>query len=294
MGTKMIKPVSAMAPAKINLSLHVTGRRPDGFHDLESLVVFAAMADYLDAVPAKQDNLLVAGPFASLIKNDKTNLVLRALATFRSRWPDAVKTGLEIKLVKNLPVAAGIGGGSSDAAAALRIMAQMSSSEIDPTALMEMALELGSDVPVCLACRPNIMAGIGERLAPVSDLPPAYLVLANPGQPSNTKEIFAGLIRRQNPPMPELPPRFESARSLANWLATTRNDLVEPACALVPQIKAITGFFNDDKDCLFARMSGSGATVFALYEGELAALAAAARLQKIWPQYWVSASAIRQ
>ncbi len=290
----MIKPVFASAPAKINLCLHVTSRRPDGCHNLESLVVFAALGDRLQAAPDIRDHLLVEGPFAKFIKTDNSNLILRALKGFRSRWPDMVKTGIQIKLTKNLPVAAGIGGGSADAAAALRIMAQMSDLPVLPSGLMELALELGSDVPACLLMQPAMMGGIGEKLYPVPALPQMHMVLVNPRIAVNTGEIFARLIRRKNPPMPKLPPQFENLQSLADWLETTRNDLVEPACELVPQIKAITGFLNNDKDCLFARMSGSGATIFGLYEKGPDALAAAGKLQKSWPQYWVSATLIKQ
>jgi len=302
----MTKPVSAFAPAKINLCLHVTGPRPDGYHALESLVVFAdarvgvgvgvgagtRAGDFLEARSAVHDHLLVAGPFAKFIKADNSNLILRALAAFRSRWPDRVKTGVEIKLTKNLPVAAGIGGGSSDAAAALRIMAQMSDSAVCRTELMALALELGSDVPVCLQMRPALMGGVGEKLAPVPTLPEMHMVLVNPGLLVGTKEVFSKLTRRKNPPMPKLPPRFDSARSLVDWLETTRNDLVEPASGIVPQIKEITGFLRADQNCLFARMSGSGATIFALYYTRQTALDGAGRLKKRWPEYWVSATSI--
>jgi len=293
MGHKMSDPVVAVAPAKINLSLHVTGRRPGGFHDLESLVVFAAIADRLVAVPAQNDSLLVDGPFASLIKPDKTNLVMLALAAFRSAWPRAIATGIEIRLSKNLPVAAGIGGGSADAAAMLRMLAQMAAIPIDPAGLKKIALELGADVPVCLQMQPALIGGVGEKLAPVAKLPALHMVLVNPGVAIGTREIFANLTRRNNPPMPALPPRFESARSLAGWLETTRNDLVDPAAEIEPKIKEITRFFNDDEHCLFARMSGSGATVFALYQTDRDALAAAAALQKCWPQYWVRATSVK-
>ncbi|VAW14416.1 4-diphosphocytidyl-2-C-methyl-D-erythritol kinase [hydrothermal vent metagenome] len=288
----MIKPVFASAPAKINLCLHVTGRRKDGRHELESMVVFSALGDRLKAMSDKRDHLLVDGEFAKSIKPDTTNLVMDALVLFRSRFPDAVKTGLEIKLTKNLPVAAGIGGGSSDAAAMLRMMAQMSSSPIDPVALGQIAAQLGADVPVCLDKRPNLMAGIGEKLTPLAKLPPVYMVLANPGLAVSTKEIFAGLRRRENPPMPALPASFDNAQQLAGWLKKTRNDLENSACEMVPQIKTISGFFAEDKNCLFARMSGSGATVFALYQNEIGALTAARKAQKRWPRYWVRTSSI--
>lgn len=289
----MIKPLFASAPAKINLCLHVTGLRPDGYHDLESLVVFAALGDHLQAIPDSHDHLLVEGPFAKFISTDNSNLVLQAVAAFRSRFPDMVKTGVRIKLTKNLPVAAGIGGGSADAAAALRIMAQMSDLPVLPFELMELALDLGSDVPACLHMQPAMMGGIGEKLYPAPALPALHMVLVNPLVSASTREIFAKLIRRENPPMPKLPPRFETPQSLAHWLETTRNDLAGPAYELVPQIKAITGFLKRDEDCLFARMSGSGATVFGLYQTTKNALDGAAELQNRWPEYWVVATSLR-
>ncbi len=292
-GAAMIEPVWAPAPAKINLSLHVTGRRPDRLHTLESLVVFAGVGDRLEAVPALRDRLLVEGEFAGLVETDASNLAMRALDAFRSRWPDALPSGVEIKLVKNLPVAAGIGGGSSDAAAVLRVLAKMSVLPGSSRELFELALELGADVPVCLEMQPALMSGIGEKLGRAPLLPSMHLVLVNPGLPAGTGEIFSRLARRNNPPMPKIPPRFGNAPDLASWLGTTRNDLVEAASAVVPQIKAITGFLDQDPNCLFARMSGSGPTVFGLYERRRNAADAAGALQHRWPGYWVSATYLR-
>ncbi len=286
----MIEPVCAAAPAKINLSLHVTGRRPDGMHTLESLVVFGGVGDRLQAGPDPDDHLLVDGEFAKFIKTDASNLILRALGAFRSRWPDALQTGVRIKLVKNLPVAAGIGGGSCDAAATLGILAQMSGMPVSSRELFEVALDLGADVPVCLKKQPALMGGVGEKLGRVPPLPQMHMVLVNPGISASTGEIFSRLSRRNNPPMPKMPPRFASAQSLARWLGTTRNDLVEPASGLVPQINELSGFFHNDQNCLFARMSGSGATVFGLYERRRNAVDAAKALQQNWPGYWVCAT----
>ena len=148
------------APAKINLALHVTGRRPDGYHTLESLVVFTDLGDELEATPAASDTLRVTGPFASAVGNGDTNLVLRAVRAFRERWPGRAPEGLSLSLQKNLPVAAGLGGGSADAAAALRLIAGLASTPVPESELQALALTLGADVPACLLSRPCELVGI--------------------------------------------------------------------------------------------------------------------------------------
>ncbi|WP_323015792.1 4-(cytidine 5'-diphospho)-2-C-methyl-D-erythritol kinase, partial [Devosia sp.] len=171
------------APAKVNLALHVTGRRADGYHELESLIVFAGLADAVDASPAEADSLVITGPFAAGLGAGPGNLVLRAVAGFRQRWPDAVEAGLKLRLTKNLPVAAGIGGGSADAAAALRLMARLSSRPVALDDLTNLAAGLGADVPACLLGVPLLARGIGERLMPLPVFPAAHIVLVNPMVP---------------------------------------------------------------------------------------------------------------
>lgn len=193
------EPVSEAAPAKVNLALHVTGRRADGYHELESLVVFADVADELVATPARKDALHVTGPFAAAAGSGDSNLVARAIAAFRARWPDHVETGLSIELHKNLPVAAGLGGGSADAAAALRLMVRLGQGSIWLAELSTVALTLGADVPACLLSRPCEIRGVGEIVHPLRSFPACHLVLVNPLIPVVTADVFRRLQSRENP-----------------------------------------------------------------------------------------------
>lgn len=269
--------VEAFAPAKVNLTLHVTGRRADGYHLLDSLVVFAAVGDRLRLVPAAELGLSLAGPMAAGLTAGPDNLVLRAARLF----PPG--RGARITLDKRLPVAAGIGGGSSDAAAALRGLSRLWDAALPGPAEV---LSLGADVPVCLRARPVRMSGVGEVLAPVAGLPQATLVLVNPGIAVATADVFRGLIRRDNPPMPTALPRLADAAALAGWLARQRNDLEGPARALAPAIGSALAALAAQPGCLLARMSGSGATCFGLFAGPEAAAAAARALAR--PGWWVA------
>ena len=250
------------APAKLNLALHVTGRRADGYHLLDSLVCFADMGDVVQLSPGPL-SLRIDGPFAAGL-SDQDNLCLRAARL--------VGGEAAIRLVKNLPVASGIGGGSADAAAVLRGLARMGH---DLPAAPE---QLGADVPVCLASRPARMQGVGEILAPVPPLPPLHLVLVNPGVAVATPRIFAGLTCRENPPLPAIP-AFADAGALIGWLAGTRNDLQPPALAAAPVIQTVLEALRSQGAGL-ARMSGSGATCFGIFGGSGPARAAAAALAR--------------
>jgi 4-diphosphocytidyl-2-C-methyl-D-erythritol kinase len=282
------------APAKVNLALHVTGRRADGYHELESLVVFAGVADELVARPAKTDSLTVTGPFAAAAGSGDSNLVARAVAAFRARWPDHVETGLAIELVKNLPVAAGIGGGSADAAAALRLMAGLGEADIAFADLSALALSLGADVPCCLISRPMEVRGVGEILHPLRDFPATHIVLVNPLVPVVTADVFRRLQSRQNPPLPSLPEPLSRPAQLGLWLAETRNDLEPAAIALVPQIGALITELAAFDGCILARMSGSGGTVFALFASAARAHQAAHDLRERHRDYWVAAAPLTQ
>ncbi len=270
--------VEAQAPAKINLTLHVTGRRPDGYHLLDSLVVFADLGDVLRVAPAESASLRVTGPMAAGVPAGPENLVLRAAAL--------MGVAAEVELEKHLPAAAGIGGGSSDAAATLRALAELTGRP--PPA--EVA-RLGADVPVCLAARPARMRGIGERVDPVSGLPDLAAVLVNPGAAVSTPEVFSRLERRENPPMPEPLPRWETVADLVRWLVTQRNDLEAAARALAPEIGMALAALAAMPGCGLARMSGSGATCFGLFPDRAAAGAAAAALAR--PGWWVRAVTLR-
>lgn len=275
------------APAKINLALHVTRRREDGYHDLESLIVFADLGDDLEAEPAEEDSLAISGPFAAGLGTGPGNLVLRATAAFRARWPDLAPPGLRMHLVKNLPVAAGIGGGSADAAAALRIMASLSRAPVPLGELADLAAKLGADVPACLLSRPLIARGVGEILSPLPDFPALQIVLVNPLIPVVTADVFRRLRAHDNYPLPALPSPLTRPAQLGLWLHETRNDLQPPAVKLVPEIGHLIEELAETPGCMLSRMSGSGATVFGLFGAEGQAHDAASQMRKLHPDHWV-------
>ncbi|WP_210204319.1 4-(cytidine 5'-diphospho)-2-C-methyl-D-erythritol kinase [Devosia submarina] len=286
----MLEPIIQLAPAKVNLALHVVRRREDGYHDLESLVVFADLADELEAVAAETDSLVVIGPFAKNLGSGEGNLVLRAIAAFRARWPGAVADGLALRLTKNLPVAAGIGGGSADAAAALRLMAGLSSHAIPFAELSDLAARLGADVPACLVSAPLLARGVGELLSALPEFPALHIVLVNPLVPLPTADVFRRLRAHDNYPLPELPSPLTRPAQLGIWLAETRNDLQPPAVKLVPIIGDIVEQLAATQGCILARMSGSGATCFGLFGSEGQAHQAAQTLRATHPDHWVAAA----
>ena len=266
--------VTAFAPAKINLTLHVTGRRPDGYHLLDSLVVFADLGDRLTVSLADAPALSVKGPLAAGVPSDGRNLALRA-AAFHG-------TPAHIVLDKTLPAEAGIGGGSSDAAAVLRALTRLTGRPVPPGAEV-----LGADVPVCLAARAARMRGLGEAVETVPALPMLHAVLVNPGVPVATPAVFAALARRDNPPMPEVLPRFRDSAALTDWLAGQRNDMQAAAEGIAPQITSALAALGACQGCRLARMSGSGATCFGLFASPAAAQIAADDLAARHPGWWV-------
>lgn len=278
---------SQAAPAKINLALHVTRRREDGYHDLESLIVFADISDDLEAEVAEADSLTISGPFSAGLGAGATNLVLRAVAAFRQRWPDWTPAGLQLHLIKNLPVAAGIGGGSADAAAALRILAGLAPEPVPITELADLAAGLGADVPACLLSRPLVARGVGEILSPLPEFPQLYITLVNPGVAVATADVFRRLRAHDNYPLPALPKPLTRPAQLGLWLAETRNDLQPPAVKLVPEIGVLIEEIAELPGCMLSRMSGSGATVFGLFGSEGQAHEAASQVRKLRPDYWV-------
>jgi len=266
------------APAKINLCLHVTGQRIDGYHLLDSLVVFADIGDVVEVRAAPELSLRVIGPQAQGLPVGEENLVLRAARAF------AGAAGAEITLTKNLPVASGIGGGSADAAATLRALARLWAIPL-PDA--DSVLRLGADVPACLVGRPLRMQGIGERLQPLPGLPAAHLVLINPGVAVATPAVFKALPSKNNPALPDMP-GFASAGDMAQWLAAQRNDLEGPALQLAPVIGAVKQALTTAPGCLLARMSGSGATCFGLFADPAQAQLARAAISAARPDWWVA------
>lgn len=281
-----------LAPAKINLALHVVGRRPDGYHSLDSLVVFAELGDVVEALPTDADAppLGIEGPFAAGLSADTDNLVLRAAMIFAAHYPGAAIPPL--RLEKRLPLASGIGGGSADGAATLRLLATLNGIEDGP-GLAACALKLGADGPMCLASRPLRTRGIGEAIDGWEGLPPLHMVLANPGIGVSTPAVFRRLERPDNPPLPDTLPAFGDAATLAAFLASeTRNDLAGPARLEAPVIAVVEKRLAVSDGCLFARMSGSGATVFGLFADRDAAKEAAAALSREHPLWWVRPAAL--
>jgi 4-diphosphocytidyl-2-C-methyl-D-erythritol kinase len=271
------------APAKVNLTLHITGRRPDGYHLLDSLVVFGPAQDVLHAEPADGLSLTLEGPFAAGLVAEADNLVLRAaraLAAWAGRAPHAA-----LVLEKHLPVASGIGGGSADAAAALRLLARLWALDVPPAAMMRLAAGLGADVPVCLVGRPARMAGIGDILAPAPGLPPSGMVLVNPGVALATADVFRARAGSFTPAA-AWPESWLDAAAMARDLSTQKNDLEPPALALCPAVGAVLAALRAAPGCLLARMSGSGATCFGLFADPDAAARAGQGLQAPW---WRSA-----
>lgn len=286
----MAEPLVEAAPAKLNLALHVTGRRPDGYHALEMLVAFADVCDEIEAAPARRDGLTITGPFAAALGSSESNLVLKALGAFRARWPEALPEGIALKLEKNLPVAAGLGGGSADAAAALRLFAAMGTGQFAFAELMQIATGLGADVPMCLYSRPAEVRGLGEIVTPLASFPACHVVLVNPLVPVATADVFRWLASRENPRLPALGDPLTRPAQLGLWLGETRNDLEPPAMALVPAIAELKARLARIEGCILARMSGSGATVFGLFGSAAQAHQAAHDLRTQWPDYWVAAA----
>ncbi len=281
--------VSCAAPAKINLALHVTGRRADGYHDLETLVAFASFGDRIaiDDRPlddGRPGELRLTGPFAADLLSEGDNLILRAERALRHAVggdPPAVSMTLE----KNLPVASGLGGGSADAAAALIALKALwrLPERFD---LSEVAETLGADVPMCLESRPLLALGKGERIRPLRGLPACPIVLVNPGVALSTPAVFAALARRDNQPVGLAGDAFPGI----DTLVTLRNDLEAPAVSLQPVIGDVLALLRALPGCRMARMSGSGATCFALFDDLAEAEAARAALIDRRPGWWCVAT----
>ncbi len=276
--------VTRTAAAKVNLDLLVTGRRADGYHELDSLTVFAGIADRVTAGPGDGLRLVVEGPYAAQVPASGDNLVVQAaeeLAWAARRRPDAT-----LRLVKRLPVAAGLGGGSADAAATLSALDALWGLQFPPERLRDVGLAVGADVPVCLYGRPARMRGLGERLDPVRGLPDLPLLLVNPGVQVATAEVFRALRLPDEPLEREPFPAHPSVLQLAAWLATSRNDLEPPAIELAPAIATALELLRGLPGCHLARMSGSGATCWGLFTTEPALRAAEARLAAMQPAWW--------
>lgn len=264
----------AFAPAKINLTLHVTGQRADGYHLLDSLVMFADIGDQISVQSAAQTRLTVDGPMAAGVPGDGRNLVVKAAGL--------IGVTAEIRLQKHLPAAAGIGGGSSDAAATLRALRDISGKAIPAD-----TLSLGADVPVCLAAGCARMRGIGDQITRLPNAPSLAVVLVNPRVDIPTPAVFQRLRDKTNPAMPQSLPKWPGRADFIAWLATQRNDLEVPAQALAPVINEVRMALVAQPGCQLARMSGSGATCYGVFASLSQAQTAAASLSHAQPKWWV-------
>ncbi|MSP93780.1 MAG: 4-(cytidine 5'-diphospho)-2-C-methyl-D-erythritol kinase [Alphaproteobacteria bacterium] len=285
-----------VAPAKINLFLHVGDKRPDNYHALESLVVFAEAGDRMEFAAAGDLTLKVTGPFARYAPPGADNLVLRAARALSPSPPQGERAGVRglgatITLEKNIPVAAGLGGGSADAAATLRalnVLWDLKRSEQD---LLEIAATLGSDVPACVLSRPCWMTGRGEHVHEVPSLPSVPAVLVNPGIAVPTAPVFAALNARTGiGALPQPQSAITTLWDLVSYLADSTNDLEAPAGLIAPAIDEVLAALDHEPACVLAQMSGSGATCFALFDGEEFAAGAADRIAQDHPDWWVKAT----
>jgi 4-diphosphocytidyl-2-C-methyl-D-erythritol kinase len=285
--------LAEFAPAKVNLTLAVLGRRTDGFHLLDSLVAFAGIGDRLTLVPGQELALAVRGENAAGAGSLDDNLVLKAARALRREVP-GLKLG-RFTLDKRLPVAAGLGGGSADAGAALRLLARANRLMRDDARLMRAARKVGADVPVCVDPSPRRMQGIGERLSGPLAIPPLPAVLVNPGVALPTRDVFtalglpAGRRKKKAVRAQQLP---RQANALVEWLAGGTNELEAPAIGLRPEIARVLAALRREPGCRLARMSGSGATCFGLFASSRAASAAARGLAKSHPRWWVRATVL--
>jgi 4-diphosphocytidyl-2-C-methyl-D-erythritol kinase len=278
-----------LARAKVNLYLHITGRRADGYHLLDSLIVFADTGDEISLAPADKLSLTIDGPFSSGLGGGPDNLVLRAAHALQE--VTNARSGAAIRLTKNLPVASGIGGGSADAAATLDGLCGLWDVAPGRAALLQIAARLGADVPVCLDGVASFVGGIGEELAPARGLPPVWLLLANPKVATPTPAVF----KARRGPFSKAVRWSDPPRNFADFAARLRssaNDLTEAAISVTPAIRDVLVALAGLPGCVLARLSGSGATCFGLFADEAAARAAEGALRNARPDWWVAAAAM--
>lgn len=285
-----MKTVHQFAPAKINLTLHVTGRREDGFHLIESFVVFADIGDEITVKSHEKFAIEISGPFANLLQHEKNNIALEAAVAFVNGFSDSLP-GVHVDLVKNLPIAAGLGGGSSDAAAVIRALAFLVDSSVSRTAAGQLAIGLGADVTVCLDPQASFMSGVGNIVTLLPDLPEVYAILVNPNIKMLTGAVFAalavpGAIRRDEVGLkPEH--TFSDAADLITFVHSCRNDLEAPALRMCPEIADVQAALSAQDGCDLVRMTGSGATCFGLFADKAKAERGAEKLSQIAANWWV-------
>lgn len=278
----------AFAPAKVNLFLHVGAPGADGYHPVCSLMAFADVGDSVSVRPGV-GSVTVTGPFAGGVGRESDNLIIRAVRAFVSELGRPMEE-LAFTLDKQLPVAAGLGGGSSDAGAALRLIRNVFAPGFDDARLERVAAATGADGAACLWGRPVLAEGRGERLSPAPALPPLYGVLVNPRAPVSTPAVYraldaAGVFGDVAPPA--MPAAFETPEELAAWLSLQRNDLEAPAVAVCPEVGVVLDTLRAEPETLLARVSGSGGTCFALCADDILAEGLAERIEALAPRWWV-------
>lgn len=282
--------LSAFAPAKVNLFLHVGAPDAEGYHPISSLMVFADVGDRVAIQPSDAPGFETSGPFGAAIPSDADNLVVRAARAFHARLGGPIPP-YRLILDKHLPIAAGLGGGSSDAGAALKLLRDALAPALSDEDLEPLAASLGADGAACLRATALLAEGRGEILSPAPELPELHAVLVNPGVPSPTGAVYRAYdaaVHPEGAALPFLPASLETAEEIAGWLAVaTRNDLQAPAVALEPRIGEALDVLSAEPESLLVRMSGSGATCFALCAGDIEAETLAERLAVLRPDWWV-------
>jgi len=274
------------APAKLNLYLHITDKRPDGYHLLDSMVVFPDIADTIKLVPSKRLSLTITGPYAHELSASEDNLIMKAARLLNPAY------GAALTLIKNLPIASGIGGGSADAAATLRLLNDHWKLNLPDDELMRLALSLGADVPVCLKSQSCIMRGIGEVISTAPKLPNCGIILINPNVSVSTAHIFKSLTSVQNAEASCPPDELKDYLQFINFLSGQRNDMQDAAIAIAPEIQIVLDALAVNSDIDFLRMSGSGATCFGITETPEQAHKAANNLKELHPNWWVANGSI--
>ena len=282
-------PSSAFAPAKINLALHVTGCRPDGYHEIDTLVMFADVGDVLTADADDILLLEVSGQFSGQVPRGTDNLVLAAAEALRSRT--GATFGARLRLTKNLPAGAGIGGGSSDAAAALTLLNRIWKAGLDLPGLMEIGRAIGADVPMCMHAQSLRALGTGDLIRPWPNAPAVPIVIVWPARPVSTASVFAAIASSDNPPIPDRQvATVATLDELVALLACTRNDLTEAACAIEPSIGDVLATLRSRENCLISRMSGSGSACIGIFPNEADAESTASEIAAAYPDWWVKAA----
>ena len=285
--------ISRLARAKINLDLLITGRRDDGYHLLDSLVVFADYGDEISVRPAQDLSLSISGPFAAGLKGESGNIILKAARMLQDKFN--IYQGADIKLVKNLPVSSGIGGGSADAAAALHALAELWNIEGGNPDLGDLSLSLGADVPVCMVSQTVQMSGVGERLRPVTLNFPLYLLLVNPGIAVSTAGIFRARTARKAvfSPERELRDHIGNLDQLRDIISSAGNDLEQDACEAAPEIGHALAQIRHGDGCVASGMSGSGATCYGVFTSPEMAHGKAVHISGNFPDWWVMPVRVR-